>query len=204
MQKSILSLLICLLLGLSAFAQEKSLRGRVVDAETDEGLPGVNILIKGTNKGVATDANGNFAITGFPDGAFTLEFSIVGYASISKTINGATATEIGEIRLFPSYILGQEIVISGTRKSEKITETPATIQIINSKDISELPSFNPGELLSRVKGVEFVRSGVIGTGVNIRGFNSNFNAKNLQVNDGMFSTLIATGLPMGPLSTFIK
>ena len=52
--------------------------------------------------------------------------------------------------------------------------------------------------------MDFVRSGVVGTGVNIRGFNSNFNSKNLQVADGRLATLIATGLPMGPLNTQIK
>ncbi len=40
--------------------------------------------------------------------------------------------------------------------------------------------------------------------LNIRGFNSNFNAKNLQVTDGRFSSLVATGLPLGPLNTTIK
>ena len=61
-----------------------------------------------------------------------------------------------------------------------------------------------GELAGRTKGVDYVRAGVLGTGLNVRGFNSAFNPKNLQVNDGRFSTLIATGLPLGSLGTVVK
>ncbi|MEL6534978.1 MAG: TonB-dependent receptor, partial [Bacteroidota bacterium] len=85
-----------------------------------------------------------------------------------------------------------------------VAAVSVTIGVLDKNAIAELPSFNPGELLARVKGVDFIRSGVVGTGVNIRGFNSNFNAKNLQVTDGRFSTLIATGLPFGPLNTVVK
>ena len=49
-----------------------------------------------------------------------------------------------------------------------------------------------------------MRAGVAGVGLNVRGFNSAFNPKNLQLNDGRLSTLIATGLPFGQLSTVTK
>ncbi len=42
-----------------------------------------------------------------------------------------------------------------------------------------------------------------GTGINIRGFNSAFNSKNLQVEDGRISTLVATGLPFGSFTTAV-
>lgn len=47
-------------------------------------------------------------------------------------------------------------------------------------------------------------AGVLGTGINIRGFNSAFNSKNLQITDDRVQTLIATGLPFGTFSTVIK
>lgn len=183
----------------------KILARSIVDAETDEGLPGANILIKGSNRGVASNADGSFTLTGFPDQAFTLEISIVGYATQTRSVNGATATEIGEIRLFPSYLLGQEVVISATRKPEKLTEAPASISLITSKDLDELPSFNVGEMLNKIQGVEVVRSGVIGIGLNARGFNSAFNVRMLSLNDGRNGMLPGgTGLPAGFYNTIIK
>ena len=98
----------------------------------------------------------------------------------------------------------EEVTVSASRKVQKITEVPATVNIINSKDIQEFPSFNVGELASRQKGVDFVRAGVLGTGINMRGFNSSFNSKNLQITDDRVQTLIATGLPLGTFSTVIK
>ncbi len=194
---------ICLLWGNTLLAQESiTITGKVVDGADNEALPGVNITVKGTKEGVSSNIDGSFSLTTTRSNS-SIFFSFIGYKTVEISVT--ESKDLGKIVMESSLTyLSEQVVVSGTRTAEKITETPATIQVINSREINQLPSFNPGELLSRVKGVEFVRSGVIGTGINIRGFNSNFNAKNLQVNDGRFATLIATGLPMGPLSTFTK
>ncbi len=98
----------------------------------------------------------------------------------------------------------EQVTVSASRKVQKLVDVPATINVISSKDIQEFTSFNLGELASRQKGVDFVRAGVLGTGLNIRRFNSAFNSKNLQITDDRVSTLIATGLPLGTFSTVIK
>lgn len=97
-----------------------------------------------------------------------------------------------------------EVTVSASKKLQKVVDVPATVNIITAKDIQQFTSFNVGELAARQKGVDFVRAGVLGTGINIRGFNSAFNSKNLQVTDDRISTLIATGLPFGTFSTVIK
>ena len=97
-----------------------------------------------------------------------------------------------------------EVTVSASKKAQKVVDVPATVNIITAKDIQQHTSFNVGELAARQKGVDFVRAGVLGTGINIRGFNSAFNSKNLQITDDRVSTLIATGLPFGSFSTVIK
>ena len=197
--------LLLLLMSFSLMAQDGSIKGQIIEV-SGEPLVGANVTLKGTTTGTTTDLNGNFTISNVDDGSYTLIVSFVGYEEMNRSVTvSGSVTDIGTISLSPSLLfLSNQVVISGTRRAEKLTETPATIQLITSKQIAELPSFNPGELLARVKGVEFVRSGVVGTGINIRGFNSNFNSKNLQINDGRYATLVATGLPFGPLSTIIK
>ncbi len=204
--KRISSLILTLLLGLSLQAHSQQvIKGKVLDGDSPDPLAGATVALQGTNKGAIAKANGEFIIENVADGTYTLVVSFVSYKTLTRdiTVSGSDI-DLGDISLEPAVFAFDQIVVSGTRQAEKITETPATIEVISRKDIEELPSFNPGELLSRVKGVDYIRSGVVGTGVNIRGFNSNFNAKNLQVNDGRFSTLIATGLPFGPLTTQIK
>ena len=181
-------------------AQERIVKGRVSSALNSEGLPGVNIQLKGTGTGVVTNTNGYYEIA-VPGPEAVLIFSFVGYISEEVPVGKRQTIDV---RLSEDLEQLGEVVISGTRRAEKITETPATIEVIGKRELENIPTFNPGELLARVKGVDFVRAGVVGTGINVRGFNSNFNAKNLQVTDGRFSTLVATGLPMGPLNTVIK
>jgi len=205
--RRIFTMLTCLILFVASplMAQNGAIKGHVTEA-SGEPLIGANVSIKGTTTGTTTDLNGDFTISNVSAGNYTILITYVGYEELEQSVSVSSGTtDMGTITMNPSMLyLSNQIVVSGTRRAEKLTETPATIQVINSKQIAELPSFNPGELLARVKGVDFVRSGVVGTGINIRGFNSNFNSKNLQINDGRYATLIATGLPFGPLSTIVK
>lgn len=201
--KGTFTLLICLLGAFGLLAQNGSVSGTIKDDISGEVLVGANIVIAGSTQGVSTDAEGRYSIE-IPAGRTTLVASYTGYtdkrASITVTA-GQNATL--NFELASGLMIDQEVVVSGSRKREKLTESPATIETIFASEIASY-SGNPGELLARQKGVDYFRAGVAGPGINIRGFNSNFNAKNLQMTDGRYSTLIATGLPYGPLNTTIQ
>lgn len=196
--------LLFLLFAANAFAQGGSITGVVTDVSTGEPLIGATVLLKGTQKGGVTNIDGQYSIKNVSDGNYTVTVSFVGFVTLEKEVTVINGQGVLDFALEAGITFGSEVVISGTRRPEKITETPATIEVISKKDLENWGSFNTGELLSRLKGVDYVRSGVVGTGINVRGFNSNFNAKNTQVTDGRFSSLIATGLPLGPLSPQIK
>ena len=190
---------------LGAAAQGGGVRGRVVDAATKEALPGVSVLISGTTTGTSSGNEGDFSITGLQPGTYKVVFSSIGYELPPRTVEVGTAVvDLGTIGLNAASVMAGEVVVSASRRPEKLTEAPATIDLITAKQIDELPSFNVGELLARQKGVDYIRTGVLGTGINVRGFNSAFNPKNLQMNDARLSTLIATGLPLGPLTSVVK
>ena len=76
-----------------ALAQNKTVSGRVTDATTNEGLPGVTVLVKGTQAGSATDGSGNYSII-IPDGGTTLIFSFIGYTTTERTIGNATTINV--------------------------------------------------------------------------------------------------------------
>lgn len=203
MKKIILSFL--LLASVVVFAQDTgSLKGRVLD-KAGETLPGATVQINSLNIGKVTDLDGVYTLENIKVGTYNVVFSFVGYAPLNKSVtikSGETTTL--EVRLERSDNVLTEVVVTANKQPQKITEVPATVEVITAKDIQEFPSFNLGELASRQKGVDFVRSGVLGTGINIRGFNSAFNSKNLQVTDDRLSMLIATGLPYGSFSTVTK
>ncbi|HRK82028.1 MAG TPA: TonB-dependent receptor [Saprospiraceae bacterium] len=203
MKKTLLLLLLMLGLG-AAYAQRATVSGKVTDAQTKEAVIGANVYLEGTTSGTVTDEDGMYSFTAAP-GDYTLIISYVGYGNQSQKISLMAGKDITvDVMLETTNLVGQEVVVSASRSAEKITNAPATISVINARSIAELPSFNVAELLGRQRGLDYVRSGVLGIGVNARGFNSAFNPKNLQVNDGRFSTLIATGLPLGALSTTVK
>lgn len=202
--KKIFTTLFFVLLGVWVFAQRGTVSGKVTDAVSGETLAGATVVVDGSTGGTATDGDGMFSFSVSP-GVRKLLVSYIGYQTatvdVTVTVGGSVTANVS---LEPTGIQGSEIVVSASRRAEKLTNAPATIQVINARAISELPSFNVAELLGRQKGLDYVRSGVLGIGVNARGFNSAFNPKNLQINDNRLSTLIATGLPLGALSTTVK
>lgn len=181
-----------------------TISGLITDAN---GMPlsGATVSIKILNKGAMTDFDGRYTIDNVEVGSYNVAVSYIGYETTTKSIlvvSGQT-TQL-DASLKGSDTVLDEVVLTANKQPQKITDVPATVNVISARDIQEFPSFNIGELAARQKGVDFVRSGVLGTGINIRGFNSAFNSKNLQVTDDRLSTLIATGLPLGSFSTITK
>lgn len=181
-----------------------TISGLITDAN---GMPlsGATVSIKILNKGAMTDFDGRYTIDNVQVGSYNVAVSYIGYETTTKSILvvAGQTTQL-DASLKGSDTVLDEVVLTANKQPQKITDVPATVNVISARDIQEFPSFNIGELAARQKGVDFVRSGVLGTGINIRGFNSAFNSKNLQVTDDRLSTLIATGLPLGSFSTITK
>ncbi len=98
-----------------------------------------------------------------------------------------------------------EVVIISLLRPEKITQTPASIQVLTTNDLDRFAGSNTGELIARLQGVEFTRYGVDGITFNARGLNSAFNNKMLQIIDGRISAAaLSGGLPVFNNGTTIK
>ena len=197
-------LIVCLWLGFSGLhAQQASLVGQV-NNNKGEALVGAKILLEGTQIGTFTNEDGEYTIGGLKAGSYNVSASSLGYDAQTQSIVLETGqTQTLNFTLEGGVFFSDQVVISGSKKPEKLTLSPATIVTVSADQIAEYAG-NPAELVARQKGVEYFRAGIATPGINIRGFNSNFNSKNLQVTDGRFSNLIATGLPLGPLNTSIK
>ena len=90
--------------------------GRVTDASTGDGLPGVSVVVKGTAVGVNTDINGNYSINaGTPDAILT--FSFIGY--VSQEIVTAGRIRIDVTLAIDVTALDEVVVVGyGTREKE--------------------------------------------------------------------------------------
>ncbi|MBN1984745.1 MAG: TonB-dependent receptor [Prolixibacteraceae bacterium] len=140
--KIIYSILL-LLFSFSAFAQEASVRGKVVDAVNNEPLPFVNVLVSGTTTGTTTDLDGNFLLTGLQPGFVRIEASFVGYKkAISSEIEiSAANTSFIEIQLEQQKEQIEEVTVTASpfRKTE---ESPVSLRSIGVGEIEKSPGAN--------------------------------------------------------------
>jgi iron complex outermembrane receptor protein len=202
--KQLITFLFLLFASCTVFAQRGTVTGKITDADTGEPLLRASVVLEGAAAGAYTDAAGMFSLE-IPAGDRIIIVSYLGYKTATQTVTiSAGQPTTLDVAMETTSFQGEEVVVTASRRAEKLTNAPATISVVNAQAISELPSFNVAELLGRQRGVDYVRSGVLGIGINARGFNSAFNPKNLQINDGRLSSLIATGLPLGALSTTVK
>jgi iron complex outermembrane receptor protein len=142
--------------------------GRVIDAMTSEPLLACAIIIKGTNQGTTTDANGNYTLR-VSDEKAVLVFSFIGYEKQEIALNGQKEINIS---LQPSVAELSQIVVIGYGSSTKRDVTGATTSIKNS-DFNQGIVNSPEQLLQgRVSGVNVTSaSGEPGgsQGITIRG-----------------------------------
>ena len=100
-----------------------TIKGSIVDIESNEPLPGVNITVKGTLFGTVSDSKGNFQITPrqLP---VTLAFSLTGFRTQEVEVSETSIEEL-PIQLTAGSLLGNEVVISASRL-EVVNCTPFT------------------------------------------------------------------------------
>ncbi len=163
--KSKSNLLIALLLTISwtAFAQNV-IKGKVSDDKGDI-IPGVSILVKGSNKGNTSDNNGFYSIA-VPENKTTLVFSFVGYISQEVLIGNRTTIDV--VLKSDDKILSELVVVGyGTQKSKDLT---GSVAIINQSIIKELPVASVDQkMIGQVAGVQIQQpSGAPGGGTSIR------------------------------------
>jgi TonB-linked SusC/RagA family outer membrane protein len=74
------------------WAQNRTVSGRVIDKSTNEGLPGVSVIVKGTTTGTATNADGQYSLA-VPGDAATLQFKYLGYVTVERPIGGSNTID---------------------------------------------------------------------------------------------------------------
>ncbi|MFA5805219.1 MAG: TonB-dependent receptor [Melioribacteraceae bacterium] len=158
----------------SLLAQETgTITGKVTEKKTKESLLGVNVVLKGTYYGAASDFDGNYKIKNINPGTYNIEVSLIGYKAVKF---GAIKVEPGknkqlDIELEESALtLGQEVIIVGARPMLDAEETQSK-RTISKEDIQAARLENISDIVVQQAGV--VKSD---NEIHIRGGRSNENA----------------------------
>ena len=195
MKKSTLFFLM-LIISVTLFSQTITVKGRVTDKQTNETLARATIAVKGTAISTISDNLGNFRLYLKP-GTIVLVISYIGYETVENPMNVNDSNASVDVALSIDERIGSAIVVSASKRPEKITDAPASIQAVNRKDLEQFTGSNTFGLLSKLQGVEFIRTGVDYSLMNARGMNNAFNNKVFQIADNRNSiTPLSGSLPM--------
>lgn len=181
MRKKITIIVVALFFSLSISAQVQDITGVVTDAKTGDPLPGVSILVKGTNVGAETDFDGIFKLKASQGSTLVIRY--LGYKQKEVTVTGTSLT----IALEESAETLDEIVVIGYGTATK-KEVTGSVSVVSSKSIEEIKPVRIEQALQgQVAGVNITQgSGTPGAGSNIRirGVSTNGDSRPLILLDG--------------------
>ncbi|HET6555997.1 MAG TPA: TonB-dependent receptor [Prolixibacteraceae bacterium] len=137
----VLILILSLLVGNMAMAQQLVLSGKVTDSSSGETLPGVNIVVKGTANGTVSDMDGGYTLRVNPGDI--IQFSSVGYERQEITASNQGALSVALVPLDEQL---DEVVIIGYGQVKK-SDATGSVVAVNSEDFNKGAISSPQELL---------------------------------------------------------
>ncbi len=136
--KKIITFLVVLLSALSSFGQEKfTLSGTIIDANSNETLIGVNVVIPDLKTGVTTNEYGFYSIT-IPKGNYTVQISYLGYLTISESINLDQNIK-NNFNLFSNETALQEVIITDNKTKIDIKKPEMSVNKLSISAIKKMP-----------------------------------------------------------------
>ncbi|MGB6268798.1 MAG: SusC/RagA family TonB-linked outer membrane protein, partial [Olleya sp.] len=164
MKKTLFSFLL-LIFTLTAFAQEYTITGNVTSEQDGLPIPTVNIVVKNTSNGVATDFDGNYIINNVSQNA-TLVFSYVGYKTKEVVVTNGNPINVA---LSEDIEALEEVVVIGYG-SQKRKEVTGAVSIVSSQTLDEIKPIKVEQALQgTVSGVNVTtQGGAPGAGLDIR------------------------------------
>ena len=153
--KKFLALLVCLYVGMHGpLIAQTELSGLVIDQQTKEALPGVNILITGTQQGTSTDLDGKFQLK-LDEAIKSLTISYVGYKTQVIEPKGGTIT----VSLEPSVVELSQLIVSASREAQVRSNTPVSISTVSAGLLDDTKATTLDQVLNKVSGVYMVDLG---------------------------------------------
>ena len=143
--------------------QTAKIVGKITDAESGEGLPGVNILLEGTTMGASTDLEGYYIILNLPPGTYTVNASMIGYNTVRVTDVKVSIDQTTTVNLSLKWTVlesSEEITIIAKRPIVQ-KDLTSSLSIVRSEDIARMPVEDLADILELQAGVSRDSDGAI-------------------------------------------
>ena len=167
--------LILLITGLISYSEEYGkVCGVVKCGRVDKPLIAVNVYLKNTHFGSATDGNGYYCITKIPPGKYEIIVEMIGYFQPQRKFIDVKEGEKLELDfiLQPRTInYDNAVTITATRGHSLVTEVPSSVDVIDKEELDLKNPLNLGEALANVPGVNIKDYGGLGNtkSISLRG-----------------------------------
>jgi hypothetical protein len=175
--------------------QAQVIKGVLKNETTQEPAAAVSVQVKNSTDGTFTDDRGKFQLKINRKLPVTLVVSSIGFETKEVVVQSYAAPL--EISIRPSVILGQEVVVSASRRVQKKLSSPVTIEQLSAKDIKNAPELNYFDMVQGLKGVDVTVSSIGFTSITTRGFNTSGNTNFTQITDGMDNQAPGLNFPLG-------
>lgn len=163
-------------------AQDITISGNVRNSSSQETVPAVSVVVKGSSQGTYTNSNGEFSLS-VPKLPVTLVFTSVGYDTYEVTVSDASAKV--QVDFKPNVSLGQEVVVAANRTPTRILESPVTIERMSTNTIRNVAAPNFYDAITNLKGVDMHTASLTFKTPTTRGFLGSGNTRLNQLVDGM-------------------
>ncbi len=146
--------------------------GRIIDANTGEVLPGVNVVIIGTSMGGAANTSGKYFVINVPVGTYSLTATMIGYKPVTKTdvrvVQDFTTTIDFELSQTVIKVEGVIVVAKKTMVKKDVT---STTHFVTTEEMENRITHNYNDVISEQAGVLNSAGGASGAteGLHIRG-----------------------------------
>jgi len=163
----------------------------IKDAQSQERLQNVSIVLKGTSTGVASDSSGKASLRNIPDGKHVFVFTSVGYNEYSLEVNfPLPADSVFTILLEPASTEEEQvIVVASSRTESRIEDLPTKVEVLGAEEVNEEVGIKPGNiasLLGDVAGIQIQQTSAATGNAEMR----------VQGLPGKYTQILKDGMPL--------
>ena len=184
-----ISFLCFLCIGMVSLTGQSTVSG-VITSVDGEGLIGANVVVEGTTEGTITDLDGSYSLTTSQTPPYNVVVSYTGFTSQTIQVSGNNQTV--SLSLNEGVLFGEEVVVSASRRREKIQEAPASVSVITSRKLEVSANDNPARAIINEPGVYIQQQGAGRVNIQLRGDGGLFGSASFPILD--YRSLSGPGL----------
>lgn len=151
---------------------QTSIRGKVVNADTNEPVVEANIRVDNSLSGCTTNSKGEFTINNLPDNKHVLRVTHISYVPTSYTVDNSQEPLL--IQLQDSYTNVGQVVVTGTGTHHRMTDSPVPVSVITAKDLKMANVSTLDEALQKLTPSFSSMTNGMGTTLSLNGLPDNY------------------------------